>query len=106
MSKNIELDDIVLRIKNLNLEINRIDAEKLKAIQLVYSDMDVLILDSQIHDLESQLEEETRRYNNLRQLIDFQSSCDHEFVEDLIDIDPDRSKTIKYCANCFFTCEN
>jgi hypothetical protein len=29
-----------------------------------------------------------------------QSMCNHEFVKDDIDIDPDRSKTISYCQFC------
>ena len=26
--------------------------------------------------------------------------CEHEFIDDTIDIDPDRSKTIRYCKYC------
>jgi hypothetical protein len=26
--------------------------------------------------------------------------CDHEFIDDTIDIDPDTSKTIRYCKYC------
>ena len=29
--------------------------------------------------------------------------CEHEFVEDTIDIDPDRSKNIRYCKICEYT---
>lgn len=29
--------------------------------------------------------------------------CKHDFVEDSIDIDPDRSQTIKYCHKCMIT---
>ena len=29
--------------------------------------------------------------------------CKHDFVEDLIDIDLDRSQTIKYCHKCMIT---
>ena len=29
--------------------------------------------------------------------------CVHEFIEDLIDIDPDRSKIINYCKICGYT---
>ena len=29
--------------------------------------------------------------------------CKHDWVTDLIDIDPDRSKTIEYCKICSFT---
>ena len=29
--------------------------------------------------------------------------CRHEIVDDLIDIDPDRSKSIRYCEKCLIT---
>lgn len=29
--------------------------------------------------------------------------CDHEWIEDDIDIDPDRSKRIQYCTKCEVT---
>ena len=29
-----------------------------------------------------------------------QNNCDHTWETDLIDIDPDRSQTIKYCTKC------
>lgn len=29
--------------------------------------------------------------------------CKHEFIDDTIDIDPDRSKEIRYCKNCSYT---
>jgi hypothetical protein len=29
--------------------------------------------------------------------------CNHEFEEDLIDVDPDTSKNITYCKFCGFT---
>ena len=28
------------------------------------------------------------------------SECEHEYVFDLIDIDPDRSKIVLYCVKC------
>jgi len=31
------------------------------------------------------------------------SLCNHEWVQDSIDIDPDRSKTIEYCKICHLT---
>ena len=30
-------------------------------------------------------------------------NCCHKIVTDLIDIDPDRSKSIRYCEKCFVT---
>ena len=32
--------------------------------------------------------------------------CQHTIIEDLIDIDPDRSKTIYYCTKCETTFDN
>ena len=32
--------------------------------------------------------------------------CQHQINEDLIDIDPDRSKTIYYCTKCETTFDN
>ena len=29
--------------------------------------------------------------------------CQHEWINDLIDIDPDRSKSIRYCSKCYLT---
>lgn len=31
------------------------------------------------------------------------TNCQHEMITDLIDIDPDRSKTITYCSKCMVT---
>ena len=32
--------------------------------------------------------------------------CNHEFIEDTIDIDPERSKNIRYCKICEYTDTN
>ena len=36
-------------------------------------------------------------------LIEHSDNCDHNIIEDLIDIDPDRSKMVKYCNLCYKT---
>ena len=64
------------------------------------------ILTDEIIGLEVNIESEKIRYNNLLQLRDYQMSCDHFFIEDLIDITPEKSQVIKYCKCCLFTCEN
>lgn len=33
-------------------------------------------------------------------------NCKHSIITDLIDIDPDTSKTIHYCKKCMITFEN
>lgn len=56
--------------------------------------------------------EDTETYNeliiNLETLIKhvqhhIQNKCQHEWIDDLIDIDPDRSQNICYCINCEIT---
>lgn len=47
-------------------------------------------------------------YKNIIQLIEkyliqHSDDCDHNIIEDLIDIDPDRSKMVKYCNLCYKT---
>jgi hypothetical protein len=29
--------------------------------------------------------------------------CNHDFIDDMIDIDPDKSISIRYCKNCSYT---
>jgi len=36
-------------------------------------------------------------------LVKIEEECEHKVVQDLIDIDPDRSVTIFYCEHCFKT---
>jgi hypothetical protein len=44
-------------------------------------------------------------YKNIIQLIEkyLIDHCNHNIIEDLIDIDPDRSKMVKYCTICYKT---
>jgi hypothetical protein len=35
--------------------------------------------------------------------LDYQNNCNHNFIKDLIDIDPDQSREIEYCIRCEFT---
>lgn len=47
-------------------------------------------------------------YKNIIQLIEkylikHSDDCHHNIIEDLIDIDPDRSKMVKYCNLCYKT---
>lgn len=41
-------------------------------------------------------------YRNIIKLIDsyLKTNCIHEYVDDMIDIDPDTSKNIRYCIHC------
>ena len=56
--------------------------------------------------LESQLNENVNQdfitiYEKITKFI--KENCDHVLVHDLIDIDPDRSKSICYCEKCMTT---
>ena len=44
-------------------------------------------------------------YREIRKLINsyINVRCNHEYIDDLIDIDPDRSKNIRYCIHCEHT---
>jgi hypothetical protein len=39
--------------------------------------------------------------NNCRDYL--KTFCPHNFVSDVIDIDPDRSQFIRYCSDCYVT---
>ena len=56
----------------------------------------------EINILEDELREMEIRYNNLIELHKMQACCDHVFIEDLIDLTPDKSMTIEYCVHCLF----
>ena len=43
----------------------------------------------------------TLELSNLK--LHYQNKCNHNFIKDLIDIDPDKSREIEYCLNCRFT---
>jgi len=49
--------------------------------------------------------QQNKQYKNICREIDLYlfSWCNHNFIRDLIDIDPDRSKEIVYCTVCNIT---
>ena len=97
---NQEIEEVSNLIQQLNQTISL-----LKESKNVYCE-DANILEEELIQTETQLELETKRYNDLLQLRDYQMNCEHEFVGDLIDITPDRSKMIRYCVHCLFSDEN
>ena len=72
----------------------------------IRDDSDMNILEDELIATELQLELETKKYNDLLQTRDYQNCCNHSFVEDLVDITPDRSKIIHYCVHCLLSSEN
>ena len=47
----------------------------------------------------------TEEIDEILKLVDqyLKKRCNHRIVDDLIDIDPDRSKSIQYCEHCLVT---
>jgi len=97
-------------IEKLATTIEMLENEKRKLIQ---KNKNANTLELDVSILEDEIAKITFQYNNLltetvdarMQLQEYQKLCDHVFIEDLIDITPDKSKTIEYCAHCFFTNE-
>lgn len=58
--------------------------------------------EKEIDILEDELCELEIRYNKMIELHNFQMCCDHVFIEDLVDLNPDKSMTIEYCVHCLF----
>lgn len=56
-----------------------------------------------ITDYEAKISEVKLEIDNLHQIIC--SNCEHTFVEDMIDITPDKSQSITYCTKCEYTKE-
>jgi helix-turn-helix protein len=56
-----------------------------------------------ITDYEAKISEVKLEIDHLHQIIC--SNCEHSFVEDMIDITPDKSQIITYCTKCEYTKE-
>ena len=50
-------------------------------------------------------DEKNEEFNTIVKSMDtyIRRNCRHHYVEDLIDIDPDRSQSITYCSRCMLT---
>ena len=97
------MEDLSCNIQKIRDQIIGLEADKLALLSDNCNgdkDVDIAVIDNEIMELEIQLENELAQ---LSQFIEYQSCCNHVFVDDLIDIDPDRSMTIRYCVDCLFT---
>jgi hypothetical protein len=102
------MEDISSNIEQIRKQIDDMEMDKQQLIKKNQSgehDEDIAIVESEIIGLEKMLESEITRYNEISHYVDYQLCCNHVFVDDLIDIDPDNSKQIKYCVLCLFTDE-
>ena len=97
------MEDLSSNIQDIRNQIIDLEADKSKLIENNLAgekDVDIAIIDCEIMELETKMNSKIALYNEL-----YQCSCEHVFVDDLIDIDLDRSAVIKYCVLCLFTDE-
>jgi hypothetical protein len=99
---NQEINKILNSMRLLNETIFLLKNKK----KNICNNSDMNILEDELISTELQLELETQKYNDLMQTRDYQNYCNHSFVEDLVDITPDKSKIINYCVHCFLSYEN
>jgi hypothetical protein len=90
-------------IEKINKKMDELKYEKQKLKSENVDCIDIGIIESQLLELEQMLYLETTRQNDLLRLKEYQNSCSHVYVDDLIDITPDKSLSVKYCVHCLFT---
>jgi hypothetical protein len=63
---------------------------------------DVESMQTALRYLKVLVQNPNEEYKNICKLMEdyIINNCEHDIVEDSIDIDPDRSKTIYYCSKC------
>ena len=102
----MEIDKLNKLIAMIHEQIKEVEDEKKELLSSKDANVNCIdfdILEEESLELENQLNLETSRLNELLKLQDYQDSCSHVFVDDLIDITPDKSKMVTYCAHCLFT---
>jgi hypothetical protein len=103
---NQEISELKENIRLLNLTIGQL-IHRIHEVNVENSDdNDIGILEDELIQTELRLEHAMKKQYELEQLKEYQMNCQHSFVDDLIDVNPDKSKYIKYCVHCLFTDEN
>lgn len=90
-----EMDKVTKIIEAIEDEIGRIEQEKIGL-----DEAGVDRCNGEIVLLEQRLETELFVMDNLSKLMEYKNGCKHDYVLDLVDIDPDRSAVVKYCKHC------
>ena len=96
----MELNNLKIEIQKIQEKIKILATEKGMCVENKQDENDDGLLDCELNQLERELEWKTGQYNNAVQLKNYQSVCEHVFIEDLIDLNPDESTTIEYCVHC------
>ena len=115
---NTEIDIIMNMYNDVTNNLENIKTSKLRLTKIVN---DIKNIDNNYFDVQcdyelfktylntyNNVEEYDNLINNLETLKTFfkfqiTNKCEHEWITDLIDIDPDRSQLICYCVKCEIT---
>ena len=92
-----EINQVLTEIKNIEQQL------KTSSKNRPDNDVDGAIFDDELIQLETKLEMCRNRLLDLYQVRDYQAQCSHVFVEDLIDISPEKSMVIRYCIHCEYS---
>ena len=97
-------DKIICDLENIISIFEEID--EFSKEETIFSTSDNLVLDQS--DNKTLFYKKKEHIRILRALCSMKifKLCNHEFIEDTIDIDPDRSKNIRYCKICEYTDPN
>jgi hypothetical protein len=96
LSSKKNLEKILSYLNEIKLSYCEIQMESCQDINSEY-------ITDQIDEYEKKITEVELSLKHLNQII--YSNCEHTFVEDIIDINPDRSQNIIYCTICEYTKE-
>jgi hypothetical protein len=80
-------------------EIKDLQNRKRASVSNGVSDFEMDILEDELIELEYKF---ACISNSLNEMLQYQGSCSHVFIDDLIDLTPDESKEVRYCAHCMF----
>jgi hypothetical protein len=94
------LCDLKNNIHNINISINKLN----NTYFTEHQDKDFYTKYNSLYELES-LQNLSLFVEEFKNIVEnkLENICDHEWIEDYIDIDPDRSKKICYCVRCNVT---
>lgn len=95
----LNMENDLIKIKE---EIKELQNRKRVSISNGATDFEMDVLEDALIELEYKFECVSNHHNELLQLREYQDSCSHVFIEDLIDLTPDESKVVQYCAHCMF----
>jgi hypothetical protein len=107
-----ENDYTIAYLKEINMNYAKMKEETI--LNLIDTSLnvneDVLQYNKHITEINANLNEQDEHLKKLILLNNkirskLTSMCKHEWIQDSIDIDPDRSQTIEYCKICQTTCE-